>query len=216
MADPAKRAPVTAHRDLPGSLLWRDLRFLTLAAGMALGLFAQIGLIAHLFSLLVPALGEDGAGLLMGAATAASVGGRLVVAWLMPPEADRRLVSGLCYAVQITGSVVLLLAGGRNTPLLIAGVLLFGSGIGNATSLPPLIAQMEFTQDDVRRVVALIVAISQAAYAFAPVAFGILRDLASSSSGAAPLVFVGAALIQGLALLTFVFGRPRRRIPALG
>ena len=40
-----------------GSLLWRDLKFLTIAAGMALGLFAQIGLIVHLFSLLVPALG---------------------------------------------------------------------------------------------------------------------------------------------------------------
>ena len=42
---------------LPGSQLWRDLRFLTLSAGMTSGLFAQIGLIAHLFSLLVPALG---------------------------------------------------------------------------------------------------------------------------------------------------------------
>ena len=47
-------------RPLPGALLWRDRRFLTLAAGMALGLFAQIGLVAHLFSLLVPALGAHG------------------------------------------------------------------------------------------------------------------------------------------------------------
>src|SRR5262245_48661554 len=45
-----------------GSLLWRDVTFATLAAGMAIGLFAQIGLIAHLFSLLVPALGAQGAG----------------------------------------------------------------------------------------------------------------------------------------------------------
>ncbi|HTY68585.1 MAG TPA: MFS transporter [Alphaproteobacteria bacterium] len=208
---PAAIAP--ARADLSGSLLWRDRRFLTLAAGMALGLFAQIGLIAHLFSLLVPALGEDGAGLLMGAATAAAVGGRLLVGWLMPADADRRLVSGLCYAVQITGSVVLILAAGRNAPLLILGVLLFGSGIGNATSLPPLIAQMEFTPSDVRRVVALIVAISQAAYALAPMAFGLVRDL---STGAAPLVFIAAALIQGLALVVFVAGRRRQRIAALG
>jgi len=208
---PAAIAP--ARADLSGSLLWRDRRFLTLAAGMALGLFAQIGLIAHLFSLLVPALGEDGAGLLMGAATAAAVGGRLLVGWLMPTDADRRLVSGLCYAVQITGSVVLILAAGRNAPLLILGVLLFGSGIGNATSLPPLIAQMEFTPSDVRRVVALIVAISQAAYALAPMAFGLVRDL---STGAAPLVFIAAALIQGLALVVFVAGRRRQRIAALG
>jgi MFS family permease len=32
---------------LPGRALWRDRRFVTLAAGMAAGLFAQIGLIAH-------------------------------------------------------------------------------------------------------------------------------------------------------------------------
>ncbi|MFP3656784.1 MFS transporter, partial [Burkholderia sp. SIMBA_052] len=38
---------------------FRDRRFVTLAAGMMLGLFAQIGLLAHLFSLLVPVLGEE-------------------------------------------------------------------------------------------------------------------------------------------------------------
>ena len=215
-AEPRPAAAVSARRDRPGPLLWRDPRFLTLAGGMALGLFAQIGLIAHLFSLLVPALGEDRAGLLMGAATAAAVGGRLLIGWLMPPEADRRLVSAVCYAVQITGSVVLVLAAGRNAPLLVVGVLLFGSGIGNATSLPPLIAQMEFTPGDVRRAVALIVAISQAAYAFAPVAFGVAREVGSSGPGAAPLVFAAAAVIQALAIGAFLAGRRRHRVPALG
>jgi hypothetical protein len=33
-----------------GSSLWHDPKFLTLSVGMALGLFAQIGLITHLFS----------------------------------------------------------------------------------------------------------------------------------------------------------------------
>ena len=37
-------------------------RFITLAAGAALALFAQIGLITHLYSLLVPALGTQWAG----------------------------------------------------------------------------------------------------------------------------------------------------------
>ena len=65
-APPASVTSPTAQ-PLPGALLWRDRRFLTLAAGMALGLFAQIGLVAHLFSLLVPALGAQRAGLAMGA-----------------------------------------------------------------------------------------------------------------------------------------------------
>lgn len=196
---------------LPGSQLWRDLRFLTLSAGMALGLFAQIGLIAHLFSLLVPALGAQLAGLAMGGATAAAIAGRTLVGWLMPIGADRRLVACVSYVVQIVGSIAFLVADGRNIPLLLIGVMLFGAGIGNATSLPPLIAQVEFVKDDVPRVVALIVAIAQGAYAFAPAAFGLIRELAPQaihgSAGAAPYFFVGPALVQILAIGALLAGR---------
>ncbi len=52
-----------------------------LAAGMALGLFAQIGLTAHLFSLLVPALGAQNAGLAMGLVTAMAIAGRTLLGW---------------------------------------------------------------------------------------------------------------------------------------
>ena len=55
---------------------------------------------------------------------------------------------------------------------------MFGAGFGNATSLPPLIAQIEFIKDDVPRVVALIVGIAQGAYAFAPATFGLVREFA--------------------------------------
>lgn len=41
------------------SITLARLPFLTLAAGMSLGLFAQIGTIAHLYSLIVPALGTQ-------------------------------------------------------------------------------------------------------------------------------------------------------------
>jgi MFS family permease len=178
---------------------------------MALGLFAQIGLIAHLFSLLVPALGAQLAGLAMGGATAAAIAGRTLVGWLMPIGADRRLVACVSYVVQIVGSIAFLVADGRNIPLLLIGVMLFGAGIGNATSLPPLIAQVEFVKDDVPRVVALIVAIAQGAYAFAPAAFGLIRELAPQaihgSAGAAPYFFVGAALVQILAIGALLAGR---------
>ena len=46
-------------------------------------LFAQIGLLAHLFSLLVPALGPQLAGFATGGATAAAIAGRTLVGWLM-------------------------------------------------------------------------------------------------------------------------------------
>jgi MFS family permease len=195
----------------PGSQLWRDLKFLTLSTGMALGLFAQIGLIAHLFSLLVPSLGAQFAGLAMGGATAAATAGRTLVGWLMPVGADRRLVACASYVVQIVGSTAFLVAAGTNIPLLLIGVILFGAGIGNATSLPPLIAQVEFVKDDVPRVVALIVAISQGAYAFAPAAFGLIRELTPQaiheSADAAPYFFAGAVLVQVLAIGALLAGR---------
>ena len=183
---------------------WRDRRFLTLAAAMSLGLFAQIGLIAHLFSLISPALGDQTAGIVMGVATAAAIVGRTLVGWLMPAGTDRRLVACANHVVQIVGSITLFMAAGENVALLIAGVLLFGVGIGNTTSLPPLIAQAEFDRGDALRVVSLIVAISQGTYAFAPAVFGALRGL-STTEGTA--VFIAAAILQGLAIVAFVAGR---------
>jgi len=198
-------------RPLPGGQLWWNPQFITLALGMALGLFAQIGLIAHLFSLLVPALGEQLAGVAVGAATAAAIAGRTVVGWLMPVRADRRLVACASIVVQILGSLALCLAAGDNVPLLLLGVVLFGAGIGNTTSLPPLIAQAEFVKEDVPRVVPSIIAIGQATYAFAPAAFGLIRELAPNSgtvsAGAAPYLFSAAAVIQALAITAFLAGR---------
>jgi hypothetical protein len=100
-----------------------------------------------------------------------------------------------------------MLAGSSEVVLLIAGVLLFGAGIGNTTSLPPLIAQVEFTRADIQRVVPLIVAIGQGTYAFAPAAFGALRAL---SPAAATWVFAAAAIVQFLAIAAFLVGRRRR------
>jgi len=202
-------------RPLPGKQLWMDWRFVTLAVGMALGLFAQIGLLTHLFSLLVPPLGAQVAGFAAGAATTAAIVGRTLVGWLMPVGADRRLFGCGSYLVQILGSLAFLFAAGENVPLLLLGVILFGAGIGNATSLPPLIAQVEFVKEDLVRVVPLIVAIGQATYAFAPAAFGLIRDFAprwgSTSAGAAPWLFVAAAMIQTLAAIALLAGGQRNR-----
>src|SRR5205085_799997 len=75
---------------LPGRALVHDRKFLTLAAGMAFGLFAQIGLVAHLFTLLTPALGAQYAGFAMGFVTALAIVGRTAMGYLMSASADRR------------------------------------------------------------------------------------------------------------------------------
>jgi len=196
---------------LPGSLLWRNRQFVTLSAGMGLGLFAQVGLVAHLFSLLVPTLGAQQAGLAMGLITAVAIAGRTLLGWIMPLRADRRLVASASYAVQLAGSIAFLLAGGNNVPLLLAGIVLFGAGFGNATSLPPLIAQTDFVDADVPRAVALMVGVAQCGFAFAPVLFGLIRQLAwtsdAAAGGASPGLFLAAASAQALAIFALMAGR---------
>jgi hypothetical protein len=212
----ANAASITSPfaRPLAGSLLWSDARFLTIAAGMALGLFAQIGLTVHLYSLLVPALGASWAGLAMGLVTFMAIAGRSLIGWVMPTDSDRRLMASASYAVQMAGCVAFIVAAGTNVPLLIVGVVLFGVGFGNGTWLPPLIAQVEFVADDVPRVVGLVVAVSQATYAFAPLVFGMIREFTPRASGldsgAAPSLFAFAGIVQGLAICLFLAGRRRK------
>lgn len=208
------RTVTSSHaKPLPGALLWCDRGFLTLAAAMALSLFAQIGLVAHLYGLLATALSAQTAGFLMALATACAIGGRTVVAKLMPADADRRVVLCMSYAVQMVGSIALLAATDQQTTLIVGGVCLFGLGIGNATSMPPLIAQAEFVKTDIARVVALIVAISQGLYAFAPAAFAALlvsENAAHPRLGAGTQgYFLAALAFQAMAVASMLAGRSR-------
>jgi hypothetical protein len=68
--------------------------------------------------------------------------------------------------------------------------------------MPPLIAQVEFVKEDVPRVVALVVAIGQATYSFAPAAFGFIREFAGAGT-----VFAVAALIYVSAIGAMLIGR---------
>ena len=182
--------------------LLRDRRFLTISGAFALGLFAQIGLFAHLITRLVPVLGESGAALALSLTTACAVFGRTLLGWLLG-ERDRRLAASLNFAVQASGVVLLVL--GSEAYVLHLGCILFGLGVGNLISLPPVIAQKEFEDGDVSTVVALITAINQAVFAFAPVIFGAVRDLA----GEYAMSFAIAACLQFAATFIVLAGRRR-------
>ena len=140
-------------------------RFTTLAIAFALGMFAKVGVVAHLITRLAPVVGAVDAAIAISLATGSAVVGRLLLG-LFPGRADRRLIAAANFAMQACG--VALLAFG-STPLVLApGCILFGLGIGSMLSLPPLIAQTEFAAGDVPRVVALVTAVNQAVFAFAP------------------------------------------------
>lgn len=197
--------------------LWQDRRFLTLAGAMSLGLFAQIGLIAQLFSLLAPGMGGQWAGGIMALATGCGMAGRLLMARLLGRFAQRRRAAAASYALQAAGTLLLLVAGAEALALVVLGIVLFGLGIGNATSLPPLIAQADFAPADVPRVVARSVALSQALYAFAPaVLAGLLLGAAHTtpSLGASTDAFFCAIfLLQALAAVCVLGARrPARRL----
>jgi len=102
-------------------------------------------------------------------------------------------------------------------PLLLLGIGLFGLGLGNATSLPPLIVQQDLAPADTARAVALVTACSQACYAFAPAAFGVLRDLGTeaTASGGGHRLFIAAALGQFAAASVMFLNRQRAERPAV-
>jgi MFS family permease len=194
--DGAEAPPPSRPAAAPAGPLWSQPAFRSLSLAFALGLVAQMGLLSQLFSLLAPALGKAGAGWALSLATACAVLGRSAVGWLLPPQASRRGAAVLNFLVQAAGSAALLAAGGTSAPLLIAACVLFGLGLGNLLSLPPLIAQAEWPAAQVAAVVALLTAINQAFYAFAPAIFGLLRDLLGDwSVGAAALALQLAAAL---------------------
>jgi len=189
----------------PHRPLVRDRAFVTLCLGMTLALFAQTGLVAHLVSVLAPTLGAQGAGLTAGACGLAAVVGRLLVGARTAKIGNWRLVAALSLVAQAAGCVILALAHGQNATLLILGVVMFGLGVGNAISLPPVIAGVEFAEGQAARVVALIVAISQGAYAVAPAIFGILRQMGTDQT-----MFMAAIAAQIAAIAAYLIGRAPR------
>jgi hypothetical protein len=174
----AGSAPPDHRQDAGAPTRWvdllRDRRFITISGAFALGLFAQIGLFAHLLTRLTPEFGSSGAAWAISLTTVCAVAGRTMLGWVLG-DGDRRMAALANFAIQACGTALLTLGSGARA--LLCGCILFGLGVGNLISLPPLIAQKEFAAGDIGRVVALTTATNQAVFAFAPAVLGFLRDL---------------------------------------
>ncbi|MDI1287745.1 MAG: MFS transporter [Reyranella sp.] len=176
-APPVTTRATSAMAPSSRATLIHQWAFVTMSAAFALGLFAQIGLFAHLIARLAPDFGSGAAAAAISGITFCAILGRTLLGWLLG-QRDRRVATAASLAMQAMGS--LLLAFGSGDAPLLLGCILFGLRVGNLTSLPPLIAQREFRSADVGTVVALVVAINQAVFAFAPAIFGWLRDATGS------------------------------------
>jgi MFS family permease len=176
--------------------LFRDRRFVTISVSFALALFAQIGVFSHFLTRISPDLGPNGAAAALSLTTISAVLGRTALGWMIGAR-DRRHASAVNFLCQAVG--VMLLSFGRGPLALITGCTLFGLGVGNLFSLPPLIAQAEFDSVDVSNVVALVTSVNQVVFALAPAVFGTLRDLTTSYM--VPFTLAGVLQIIAAAIL---------------
>jgi predicted MFS family arabinose efflux permease len=150
----------------------RDRKFITISIPFALGLIAQVGFITHQVAFLTPMTGTVTAGWIVSLTTLAAIVGRLA-AGLFIDRVDRRVASCLNFLLQVAAMAILMVT--TSPALLVTGCVLFGLGLGNMTSFPALIVQREFPARHFARVVSMVVAINQFAFAFGPALLGRLQ-----------------------------------------
>ena len=182
--------------------------FWSVCGPVSLALTAQVGRITHLVALLVPSLGESGAGRAVSVATIAAIAGRVATGTVID-RFDPRLATSLTLAVQIAGVGLLAIAG--SPAGLYSGSILFGLGVGNLVTLPSLILQREWPREHFATLISLSLAINQVTFAFGPAVMGVVRDW----SGAYTAALMLCAALQALAAV-WVLRRPHAPAPQVG
>ncbi len=196
-------AAVQSHGSTNVGEVLRHWRFWSVALPFALALAAQVGLIVHLVSFLLPHLGPDGAATALALTSVAAVIGRTLLAGVIDRLPQRRAAAA-SFASQAVG-VALMIALVHRPEALYAGCLLFGFSVGNVITIPALIIQREFPAAAFGMVVGLSTAVSQFTFALAPVLLGVVRD---NTGGYAAVLALCMVLQLGASVL--VLAGPRR------
>lgn len=149
-------------------LLW------TIMAPFALALAAQVGFLVHQISVLEPYLGEGGAALTVSATTVAALLGRIFLG-LLSDRMDLRTLS--IWNILAQALALAMLASAPSQLSAVAGSLVFGMGVGNLITLPPLLVRAEFGARSFGTVFGVVSAAIQVGVAAGPGLMGLLRDL---------------------------------------
>jgi MFS family permease len=171
--------------------------FITTSVPFALALTAQVGFLTHQVAFLSPSIGIVAAGWAVSLTTFAAVIGRVATGFVVD-RFDRRAVASLNFAVQALGMGVL--AATMERELLYLGCVLFGIGVGNASSLPGLIVQRDFPRQHFARIISIVVAINQFSFAFGPTMIAHLQQ-AKGSYTAALLVCLAMQITAAIVVL---------------
>jgi len=177
-------------------LLW------TLMIPFALALAAQVGFLVHQISVLEPYLGESHAALTVSVTTVAALLGRIALG-LLSDRVDLRTLSAVNIGAQ--GAALAVMAAWPSPAVLVAASLVFGLGVGNLITFPPLLAREEFGQRSFGTVFGLVGAATQAGVALGPGLMGLLHDLLGSYQTALWCLVA----LEGVAAVAVLWGRGR-------
>jgi cyanate permease len=177
----------------------RSRAFRTIAVGFALALGVQVGFLTHHVALVEPTFGAVGAGLLVGATGVAALLGRMALAVVADGMNVRRLAA-LAIGIQVFGLVAIAVL--PEALVLIAASLVIGFGVGNATTLSPIIVRREFGAGAFGAIYGVAATVIQTGIALGPSLFGVLRDLFGDFGPA----LLAAAAIDLLAIAVILAG----------
>jgi MFS family permease len=178
-------------------LLW------TLMVPFALALAAQVGFLVHQISVLEPYLGESHAALTVSATTVAALLGRIAIG-VLSDRVNLRRLSAVNIGAQ--GAALAVMAAWPSPTALVAASLVFGLGVGNLITFPPLLAREEFGQRSFGTVFGLVGAATQAGVALGPGLMGLLHDLLGSYQTALWCLVA----LDGVAAVSVLGGRALR------
>jgi MFS family permease len=179
----------------------RLFRFIT--AAWTLGLLAQVGGIAHLYSLVGGRIDNATAATAVSVLAACSMGGRLLGGWLLN-RVPLRAASLAWLVLQAVGLVSLGLFEGRIVLLLASAV--FGLSVGNVLLLQPIVLAEVFGVRDYPRILARSQLVSTVGVASGPLAIGVLRD----ATGGYAAAYLAATIVSLAASAVLVVGGPLR------
>ena len=169
--------------------------FQAITAAWTLALLAQVGGIAHLFTVSSERLDRGTATLAVSVLAAGSIVGRLTGGAVLHRVSVRGF-SFLVMLVQASGLVLLAAAGTR--PAIVAGAAVFGLSVGNVLLLQPVVLADVFGVRDYPRIFSLSQLVSTFGVAAGPIVVGVIRD--ATSYGPAYLA-AAAASVGGLVVL---------------
>lgn len=193
-APPADALSPLVHPPIATSANRRVLLW-SAAVGFALGLTVQIGFITHHLALVEPQLGAAGAGLLVSATGGTAFAGRLVLARIVDRVDPRRLAAAIMLLQTGALAAIALWPGAA---VLIAASLVYGYGIGQVTTLGPIVVRREFGAAAFGATYGSAATVIQFVSALGPAVFGVLRDAFGGygpALGAAALCTTAGAVI---------------------